>query len=110
MAKKINTRTLLGQKMLRKLGYPVIKINVATEQIDDAIDDALEWMIDHHRDFYKTQYFVHQVVKADVDNGYLTLPGTITDVVQFIESNESNLLVGSDTGGFGKQETQIQYD
>jgi len=110
MAKKVNTRTLFGQKILRRLGSPVIKINVSDDQIDDAIDDALEWLIDHHRDFSKKQYYVYQIIQDDVDNGYLTLPENIIDVVGFCESNASNSSVGSDSGGFGTQAYHIMRD
>jgi len=36
----ITTRTLLQDYCLRRLGHPVIEINVDDEQLSDRIDDA----------------------------------------------------------------------
>ena len=35
---------------LRKLGKPVIDINVSTEQVDDRVDEALSYYNDYHFD------------------------------------------------------------
>ena len=39
---KPQSREELKEYCLRRLGHPVLEINVAEEQIDDAIDDALQ--------------------------------------------------------------------
>ena len=46
----VTTRTELEEYCLRKLGAPVIDINVADEQIDDRIDEALEVYQEYHSD------------------------------------------------------------
>ena len=40
----ITTRALLQDYCLRRLGHPVVEINVDDEQISDRIDDALEFV------------------------------------------------------------------
>mgnify|MGYP003319344567 CR=1 FL=1 len=40
---KPSTRQGLIDYCLRKLGYPVLEINVDDDQIDDLIDDAIQY-------------------------------------------------------------------
>ena len=35
---------------LRRLGYPVLEVNVDEDQIEDLIDDALQYFQDRHFD------------------------------------------------------------
>ena len=46
---------------LRKLGKPVIDINVSTEQVDDRVDEALSYYNDYHFDGVEKTYFKHKV-------------------------------------------------
>lgn len=50
---------------LRKLGYPVIEINVTDEQIDDRIDEALKYYYDYHFDGSEKIYYKHQITAND---------------------------------------------
>lgn len=57
---KSTSRDEFKQYCLRKLGYPVIEINVSEDQIDDRVDEALRYYWDYHfdgaeRTFYKVQ-------------------------------------------------------
>ena len=45
-----SSRTSFKDYCLRRLGSPVIQVNVADEQVDDRIDDALEYYRDYHYD------------------------------------------------------------
>ena len=38
------TKTELRDYALRRLGYPTIDINVATEQLDDLIEEAIDYL------------------------------------------------------------------
>jgi len=44
------SRSEFKEFCLRKLGKPVIEINVADEQIEDRIDEALSYYWDYHYD------------------------------------------------------------
>jgi hypothetical protein len=55
----VTSRTDLEEYCLRKLGAPVIDINVADEQIDDRIDEALEVYQEYHSDATVKTYFKH---------------------------------------------------
>ena len=73
----VTTRTELEEYCLRKLGAPVIDINVADEQIDDRIDEALEVYQEYHSDATVKTYFKHLVTAADVTNKYIPVPDNI---------------------------------
>jgi hypothetical protein len=55
--------------ILRKLGHPTINIEVTEEQLDDRVDEALEYFYDYHFSGSIKEYFKHLVVannKSDV--------------------------------------------
>jgi len=56
---------------LRRLGAPVIQINVDPDQVDDRIDDALQYWTDYHFDGTQKFYWVHYVTDQDISNMYL---------------------------------------
>ena len=75
------SRTEFKEYCLRKLGKPVIKINVTDEQIDDRIDEALKYYWDYHFDGSEKIYYKHQVTEYDRNNKYITLPDNIIGAV-----------------------------
>jgi hypothetical protein len=54
---------------LRQLGAPVLEINVADEQIDDIIDDSLQYFHERHFDGVLRTYLKYQVTQDDIDRG-----------------------------------------
>ena len=66
--------------VLRKLGAPVIDINVSDEQIDDRLDEAIDFWRDYHYNGSQLVYMKHQITQDDKDNGYITLPTTILGI------------------------------
>jgi hypothetical protein len=75
------TRTEFKKYCLRELGAPVIEINVDEDQVNDRIDDALDYYRDFHYDGTEHDYYKHEITSTDISNGYLTLPESITGVV-----------------------------
>jgi len=67
---------------LRKLGKPVIEINVDDDQIEDRIDESLRYYWDYHFDGTERVYVKHQVTQTDVDNKYITLPENIIGAIR----------------------------
>tara|TARA_Y100001972_G_C7633013_1_gene317774 strand:+ start:134 stop:1501 length:1368 start_codon:yes stop_codon:yes gene_type:complete len=49
---------------LRKLGAPVIEINVDADQVDDRVDEALSYWWDYHFDGVEKTYLKHKVVNS----------------------------------------------
>ena len=78
------TRTEFKNYCLRKLGSPVIQINVADEQLEDRIDDALEYYQDYHFDAVEDTYLAHEITQTDIDNKYITINNNIIGIKQVI--------------------------
>ena len=75
------TRTELKKYCLRRLGAPVVEINVDDDQVDDRIDDALEFYRDYHYDGSERAFLKHAVTAADKTNGYVAIPTTVMGIV-----------------------------
>ena len=56
---------------LRALGHPVVEVNIDEEQLDDRIDEALQWFRENHPDGSKRYYLKHQLTQTDIDNQYV---------------------------------------
>ncbi len=52
---------------LRQLGAPVLEINVDEDQIDDRIDDAIQYYQEYHFDGVERMYLKHQFTAEDVE-------------------------------------------
>jgi len=89
----VTTRTELEEYCLRKLGAPVIDINVADEQIDDRIDEALEVYQEYHSDATVKTYFKHLVTATDVTNKWIPVANNIIFVTHLFP-----IRVGSSSG------------
>jgi hypothetical protein len=68
------TRDQFIDYVLRKIGAPVIEINVAEDQIEDRVDEAVSYWRDYHYNGSQLVYLKHQITAADKANGYITLP------------------------------------
>ena len=75
------TRDEFKKYCLRELGAPVIEINVDEDQVQDRIDDALDYYRDFHYDGTTHDYYKHVITTTDITNQYITLPEAITGVV-----------------------------
>ena len=64
-----STRQELIDYCLRQLGAPVLEINVAEEQIEDLVDDALQLFNERHFDGVSQVYLKYQVTQDDVNRG-----------------------------------------
>lgn len=67
---------------LRRLGKPVIRINVSDDQIEDRIDEALKFFWDYHFDGSEKIYYKHIINANTISNEYITLPDNINGVVR----------------------------
>jgi hypothetical protein len=73
MSEPITTRSKFKEYCLRRLGFPVIEINVDDDQVEDRIDDALQYWQDYHFDGLQKIYFIKRIDQTDTDNRYLDL-------------------------------------
>jgi len=74
---------------LRKLGKPVIEINVDQDQVDDRVDEALSFWFDYHYDGSQNLFHLHEVTQADKDNGYITIPENIIGIYDIFDIGDS---------------------
>ena len=66
---KPNTKQELKDYCLRQLGAPVLEINVADEQIDDLLDDTIQYFNERHFDGVEKTYLKYQINQDDIDRG-----------------------------------------
>ena len=65
---KPSTRQELIDYCLRQLGEPVLEINVDDDQIDDLVDDAIQYFQERHFDGVERMYLKHKISQADIDS------------------------------------------
>ena len=63
------TRQGLIDYCLRKLGAPVLEINIDDDQIDDAVDDAIQLFNERHFDGVERMFLKYKITQADLDRG-----------------------------------------
>tara|TARA_Y100001970_G_scaffold285683_1_gene406049 strand:- start:1103 stop:1951 length:849 start_codon:yes stop_codon:yes gene_type:complete len=63
-----STRQELVDYAKRQLGYPVLEINLADEQIEDLMDDAIQLFQDRHFDGIEKIYMKHKVTQDFIDS------------------------------------------
>lgn len=86
---KPNSRQTLIDYCLRSLGEPVIEINVDEDQLDDRIDEALQFYQHYHDDAIEKVYLKHIVTQDDITNGYIPINDLVTDVVRVLPLRET---------------------
>jgi len=66
---KPTTREELKDYCLRQLGAPVLEINVADEQVEDLLDDTLQYFNERHFDGVEKTYLKYKISQDDIDRG-----------------------------------------
>ena len=92
---KPQTRQQLIDYCLRNLGHPVIEINVDEDQLEDRLDDALQFFAEYHFDGVEKVYLKYQVQQQDIDNGYISM------------TSNNNFISG--TGMSGQNESRMAF-
>lgn len=93
---KPNSRQTLIDYSLRALGAPVIEINVDEDQLEDRVDEAMQFYQEYHSDSIVRNYRKHLVTEDDVTNGYVTVP----DSMIFVNSVWPIMASSSQSGMF----------
>ena len=94
---KPSTRQGLIDYCLRRLGYPVLEVNVDDDQIDDLIDDAIQYFQERHFDGVERMLLKHEITKENKE----TLKTGIT-------TTTANSTVGITTTTFTESQNFIQ--
>ena len=72
-----NSRTTLIDYCKRKLGDPVLEINVDDFQIEDRVDEAIQYWQEYHYDATVRTFLKHQITAADKTNEYISIPSNV---------------------------------
>ena len=118
------TRESLKQYALRALGKPVIEINVDDDQLEDRIDESVQYFQQYHYDGIRRTYLKYKLTSADKtrlsainpasetatknsvsttwyeDNNYLVVPESVISVI--------NIFPFSDKGGMNLFDVRYQ--
>ena len=84
------SKTELKQYCLRQLGAPVLEINVADEQIDDLMDDALQYFQERHFDGVERMYLKHHLTQDEVDRGQASNEADSTNTVGIVTTSATS--------------------
>ena len=90
---KPSTRQELIDYCLRQLGAPVLEINVDDDQIDDLVDDALQYFTERHFDGVEKMYLKYKITQGDIDRGR----ATGTSGVGIVTTTGTSNIVGTAT-------------
>ena len=74
---KPTTKQELIDHCLRKLGAPVLEINVSDEQLDDIVDDAIQYFNERHFDGVERMYLKYKITQEDIDRGKADPPNDV---------------------------------
>jgi len=113
---KPTTREELKQYALRKLGAPVIEINVDDAQLEDSLDDALQMFNEYHFDGTERALFKYEITQTDIDNGFIdtdtigvTGPNDYPQVESSTEIISVTKVFQFDEGGAGTNMFSVRY-
>lgn len=84
-----HSRDEFKEYCLRKLGEPVINVQVAVEQVDDRIDEALYKFYSRHYDAVEPYLGLVVPTDTDIANGYVVLPSDIVSVTDMYRPSRS---------------------
>jgi len=90
---KPSTRQGLIDYCLRRLGAPVLEINVDDDQIDDLVDDALQLFNERHFDGVERMFLKYKITQDDIDRGKAGGAGG----VGIVTTSASSTIVGTAT-------------
>jgi len=67
--------------LFRALGFGVIDINVSDDQVDDRVDEALQYFAQYHYDGIEKMYLKYKITEADITRARANTTTTSTDTV-----------------------------
>lgn len=87
---KTTTRSEFKDYCLRRLGWPVIQINVDDDQVEDRIDDALSFFYDYHFEGCEKIYMKHRFTQEDIDRRWIYCPDSVIFVHSVLPFDDSS--------------------
>ena len=103
---KPTSRQELVEYALRRLGAPVLEINVADEQLDDILDDTIQHFQERHYDGVIRTYLKYELTQEDIDRGSNFNPFTNPEIS--LSANTFAGATGVTTSKFVENSNYIQ--
>lgn len=98
---KPSTRQELIDYCLRRLGAPVLEINIDDDQIDDLVDDAIQYFQERHFDGVERMYLKYKITQDDLDRGR----AKNTNGIGIVTTTANSTIPGYGTTSFNFYET-----
>ena len=102
----VNSRQGLIDYCLRRLGQPVIEINIDEDQLEERVDDALEYFQEYHFDGVEKVFLKHLITAEDITNEYIPMGNPVISVVRVLPIPSFD----SFQGGFFNEEYQLRLN
>ena len=74
-----SSRSELADYCKRQLGAPVLEINIADEQVEDIMDDAIQFFQERHFDGVSQSFLKYKITQDDIDRRKANMRGTSGD-------------------------------
>ncbi len=88
------SRATFKEYCLRQLGAPVLEINVADEQVDDIIDDAVQYFNERHFDGVAQLFMKYEITQEDIDRGTAYKTATSTNTAGIVTTTADATIAG----------------
>lgn len=85
----VTNREEFKSYVLRALGAPLITIDVATEQLEDRVDEAILFFQTYYWDGVKREFFRHQLTSTDMTNKYISVEPHILSISKVYNGSNS---------------------
>lgn len=86
----VTSREGLKQYALRALGAPVLEINVDEDQLEDRLDEALEYWRQYHYDGIERVYLKHAITQEDINNKYIPINSLVYGITRVIPVTQAS--------------------
>ena len=86
----VTSREGLKQYALRALGAPVVEINADEDQLEDRLDEALEYWKQYHYDGIERIYLKHTVTSDDITNQYIPIADAVYGITRVIPVSQTS--------------------
>lgn len=80
----VTSKELLKDYCMRRLGFPVIEVNVDDDQVEDRINDAFQFYFDYHYDGVEKVYYAHQLTADNLTTRYVEVPDSLIAVTRVL--------------------------
>lgn len=82
----------LAEYCLRRLGKPVINIEIEDTQLTERVNDAIKFFVERHFDGVEEIYYKKTILPDDVTNGYLIIDDDIVAITEYLDNKNKTSL------------------